>query len=287
MSALLMDRLNLAVATKPRAKSAKPVPACTAATAVKILNPRALADEIALVSRGGDIAASSKVLSSIADAIEILVALWDEPNNYVTPAERAVGDLSIMLSNRMLSPVFDFLEIELITNKRADAAEAMLQDPVSVLETFAAITVGSPYADAVKRAFELVDGALDDLRDASLWSANDKASPGSWRKRSVQARDDIVELLRAARAIEEDRGVDNADSLYLIGMAADLLEGFGLGEASDLRQFTVAAHRSAALIKGAKHVPGPRPTATAATLMDQALARLDSLTDELMSGASA
>ena len=268
--ALLLD-LRQAIGTlaaKPRAKSTK------AAPPLQIECP---AWETA----------GQKVLSDIADAIEILGDAGEEPNECVTPAERAVEDLCpLLLNERMLAPVFAFLEKAPVTNERADQAEKMLQDPLSILETLAAITVGSAYEDFTRKAFNLVQGAMDDLRDANLWNVNDKAATGAWRDRSVQAREDIVELLYAAYAIEIERGIDNADALYLIDMAGDTLGLFSLSEEAVKDDFTTAAHRAAALINGAKHVPGPHLTIASLTLLAQAYTLIDSLTDYLMGGVA-
>ena len=293
--------MSAAVATKPRGKSAKSVlpPTVLAEDRAHSVNfdPHALDDEIAHIDRGGDVAgwtlaapptrvnAGADVLGNIADAIELLVDLHDAPNECVTPAERAVADLTMMVADKMLSPAFSFLEQEPVTNERAGRAESLLQDPVSVLEALAAITVGSSYSEAARKAFELVDSALDDLRDADLWNANDKAATGAWWDRSAQAREDIVELLYAAYAIEIERGIDNADALYLIDMAGDTLGLFSLSEEAVKDDFTTAAHRAAALINGAKHVPGPHLTIASLTLLAQAYTLIDSLTDYLMGGA--
>lgn len=114
--------------------------------------------------------AGLEVLSNIADAIEVLGDASSEPNDCITPAERAVADLCpILLNDRMLAPVFAFIEKALVTNARADEAETMLQDPLSILETLAAITVGSAYEDSTRKAFDLVNGAMDALRDSTPW----------------------------------------------------------------------------------------------------------------------
>ena len=154
------------------------------------------------------------------------------------------------------------------------------------MESAPATSVRSAKDLAARTAFKLVEGALDDLRDAALWKANEEKSSSPWWQRSAQARDDVVDLLSAAHASEAERGIDNADTLYLLDMAEDLLGQFGFHESADKNEFTTAAHRAVALINGAKHVPGPRPSIVAMTLMDQALVLIDSLTDYLMGGVA-
>jgi hypothetical protein len=264
--------LSAAVATKPRAKSAKAAP-------LELVRPEC---EIA----------GQKVLTGITEAIAILVALAQTPNECVTPAERAAADLSPIVSKRLLPPVFTFLEKAPITNERADEAQRMLEDAAAILDTLSAITVGSPFAGPALEAFIMVDGAMEWLRDSSPWSGAPslpvaaRSSAGkSTRRPSISdgwfapaktARDDISELLYTAYEIEQDRP-GNDDAGWLLDMAADKLGTFDMAADSDQEAFENAVYQTIALIKGVKHIPGAGMSVSALALVDQAFAKLEAL----------
>jgi hypothetical protein len=103
---------------------------------------------------------------------------------------------------------------------------------------------------------------------------------GNWIEHAKIERDAISEALYAAYETDQTRD-DNADAGWLLDMAGDLLGLFSIDDSLDRDEFEIAVFRTMALIKGIKHLPGPGLSGSALALVDQAFARLELLASTL------